>query len=121
MALPLLGTHCILLQQPQRWKNHAKEYQPLGILLAASLVVVGCDGGDGEKGDTGADGADGADALINTIDEAPGAHCQNGGFKVMAGLDTNHNDALDDDEILTSKYICNGATVMMVTMAPRLR
>jgi hypothetical protein len=38
-----------------------------------------------------------------------GAACPDGGTLVVAGLDRNRNGALDDDEVVDSAIICNGA------------
>jgi hypothetical protein len=52
----------------------------------------------------------GAGSLIKLTDEAPGAHCSNGGQKVESGLDTNGDGQLQASEVSASEYVCNGMT-----------
>ena len=47
-------------------------------------------------------------ALVATSDEI-GENCINGGIRLDFGLDTNDNGMLDDEEILSFHYICNGS------------
>jgi hypothetical protein len=48
--------------------------------------------------------------LILVVTEPPGANCATGGVAVSTGYDNNHNGVLDPSEILTTSYVCNGAT-----------
>lgn len=67
----------------------------LTILMA--MALAGCNeatyehGNNGAKGDTGLQGATGTSGLI-----------------VKSGLDDNENGILDEDEVLTSSYLCDG-------------
>lgn len=65
-------------------------------------------GTPGEQGEPGADGADGRDMLMSVADEAAGDNCKNGGKKFMSGVDADGNGVLDEAEIKSSYYICNG-------------
>lgn len=56
----------------------------------------------------GSEGSSGQYALITLVDESAGANCTTGGKKVLAGLDTNANTTLDDSEIQSTAYVCNG-------------
>lgn len=47
--------------------------------------------------------------LVRLDPEAPGPNCPNGGIKVSTGLDWNHDGELSDDEVGTSRFVCNGA------------
>ncbi|MFI3245185.1 MAG: Calx-beta domain-containing protein [Ferrimonas sp.] len=67
-----------------------------------------CNGVDGAAGSTGADGTDGFNVLINLTEEPIGAQCSNGGQRLDVGTDNNRNDALDEDEISQTRYLCNG-------------
>ena len=49
--------------------------------------------------------------LVRTLAVPPGANCTHGGSQVQAGIDANHNNALDDKEVTTSTYVCNAAAV----------
>ena len=68
-----------------------------------SLTRFVCDVQDG------VDGEDGLKSLINTIDEPAGVNCDNGGFKIEVGIDTNNNNILDPDEIDDSltRFVCD--------------
>jgi hypothetical protein len=48
--------------------------------------------------------------LNNWTPEAAGANCALGGLKVTAGIDTSNDGVLDDGEVTTTEYLCNGAT-----------
>lgn len=53
-------------------------------------------------------GLNGNLSLINITDEAEGTVCENGGIKIESGIDSNKNKLLDENEIHTTKYVCNG-------------
>ena len=61
-----------------------------------------CNGADGQSE------RDIHNALVATSDEI-GENCINGGIRLDFGLDTNDNGMLDDEEILSFHYICNGS------------
>ncbi|HEX3775048.1 MAG TPA: hypothetical protein VHV51_11330 [Polyangiaceae bacterium] len=71
------------------------------------------DTGDaGPKGDTGPPGdagANGSNALVSVDPESAGNHCEFGGIRVRSGIDTNDNGTLDDSEVQSTQYVCNGA------------
>ena len=48
--------------------------------------------------------------LNNWTPEAAGDNCALGGLKVTAGIDTSNDGVLDDGEVTTTEYLCNGAT-----------
>ncbi len=54
-------------------------------------------------------GVNGNNAMVTTTPEAVGVHCSAGGNKVSVGLDGNGNSVLDEAEIISSNYVCNGA------------
>ncbi len=43
------------------------------------------------------------------MNSAPTGSCPNGGITVYAGIDTNGNGVLDQSEIKSTQYVCNGA------------
>ncbi|MEQ9309753.1 MAG: hypothetical protein RLN90_09885 [Balneolaceae bacterium] len=53
-------------------------------------------------------GIDGNNSLTKITSEASGTNCENGGLKIDTGVDANSNGTLDDDEISTTAYVCNG-------------
>lgn len=55
-------------------------------------------------------GTNGNNAMVTTTPEAAGAHCSAGGKKVSVGLDSNGNSVLDEAEITSSTYVCDGAS-----------
>lgn len=64
-----------------------------------------CHGGQGQDG---SNGINGMLTLIKVIDEPAGENCANGGLLLQTGVDTNANGELDDSEIETNKYVCDG-------------
>lgn len=47
-------------------------------------------------------------SLVNIVAEPPGANCANGGSRISAGLDQNRNGILDDNEVTSTHFVCNG-------------
>ena len=70
--------------------------------------LEGLDGKDGNNGQDGADGADGLNALAVTRVEASGSNCANGGIRIDVGTDDDGNCTLEEIEIDTTQYVCNG-------------
>jgi len=58
--------------------------------------------------------------LVKTVAEDPGAHCAYGGVAILVGTDHNGDGKLEDAEIETTSYVCNGAPggVALVDVAP---
>lgn len=57
----------------------------------------------------GSVGQDGLSSLTVSKTENPGANCANGGIQLLTGQDLNDNNVLDDNEIESIEYVCNGA------------
>ncbi|WP_418498635.1 DUF7151 family protein [Flagellimonas sp.] len=53
-------------------------------------------------------GLNGGNSLVRTTNESPGINCSKGGIKIDAGIDLNGNGSLDEEEITSSDYLCNG-------------
>jgi hypothetical protein len=53
-------------------------------------------------------GINGSNGLTKLTNESAGLNCKNGGLKVDSGIDTNNNGVLDNSEITTTVYVCNG-------------
>ncbi|WP_224249812.1 DUF7151 family protein [Hyalangium gracile] len=70
------------------------------------MLLVAC----GSTGADGSDGQSGLNSLMRSEQEPPGPHCVNGGIRVKSGLDTNNNRNLDDGEVTSTAYVCNGST-----------
>ncbi len=57
---------------------------------------------------SGVPGANGHNNLADSVAEAPGANCVNGGYRINMGVDDNDDGVLQTGEIDISYYICNG-------------
>lgn len=53
--------------------------------------------------------SEGTNALVSTSPESAGANCPFGGTKIETGLDANHNNTLDPNEIISAAttYVCS--------------
>jgi len=79
--------------------------------LEISSTDYVCNGINGTNGADGSDGASGHNS-ITTVDNAVGNNCDafgNGGVRIRTGIDFNDNYSLDQDEVVTTAYLCNGA------------
>lgn len=81
-----------------------------GGLLGVLLAACGSSGQQGDPGQDGRDGVNGRNSLIRFVSEPPGSHCPNGGTRVISGIDANGNGTLDDAEVTSTAYTCNGTT-----------
>ena len=54
-------------------------------------------------------GSAGLGVLVRMRAEPPGANCAQGGSQVLAGIDRNASGTLEDAEVTTSAYVCNGS------------
>jgi Collagen triple helix repeat (20 copies) len=63
----------------------------------------------GPAGAAGQPGPAGTGSLVALVPEPAGANCANGGTKVEVGQDTNGDGVLEDTEITSVAYVCNGA------------
>lgn len=52
------------------------------------------------------------DTLVRIDNEPPGMNCQYGGVAIQTGHDQNQNETLEDSEILSTQYVCNGMSVV---------
>lgn len=53
-------------------------------------------------------GPSGSVTLVATRYEPMGANCSNTGYAVTSGLDANHNNLLDPEEVANTSYACQG-------------
>lgn len=72
-----------------------------GILSESEIESINfiCNGGSGTST---------APLLSLAIEENPGLNCPSGGTRLDIGIDSNGNDQLDQDEILSTFFVCNG-------------
>lgn len=73
------------------------------LTLAAVLTLSACAPG----GDTGTTNPS-SSVFAKKTAIAPGAICPAGGVQIDMGFDVNGNNALDEDEITSTEYVCNG-------------
>lgn len=66
-----------------------------------------CNGTSGANAGTGS--TNGLSTLVRLRPEPAGTPCAQGGSAVLAGLDANRNGLLEDNEITSTSYVCNGA------------
>lgn len=80
------------------------------VLLVLLLAVISAcsveDGVDGADGINGVNGEDGFSSLIKILED--NSVCPTGGTKIQSGLDINRNSLLDDSEVESTTYVCNG-------------
>jgi len=57
---------------------------------------------------SGANGVNAKNDLLSVASEPAGINCINGGGRVSVGLDQNGNGVLDQSEVTSFNYICNG-------------
>jgi hypothetical protein len=95
--------------------------------LGGTRVSVGPDtNGDGVLQDgevtslsfvcNGQTGPSGQPSLIRLTPEAPGANCVFGGTLVAVGLDSNGDGVLQDGEVTSTTYVCNGVNSVPPTV-----
>jgi len=77
-------------------------------VLTFCFVIWSCTGEDGIDGIDGTNGIDGNTYIARVTDETAGANCPSGGLKVEIGADINANTTLEDSEVLTTSYVCDG-------------
>jgi len=86
-----------------------KRLTHVALLATTTLFLAACEGDDGVDGVSGADGADGTNGLNSLVafrNLAVGdVDCLGGGQVFESGLDTNGNDVLDPDEVLSTEFI----------------
>jgi hypothetical protein len=54
------------------------------------------------------DGKAGKSILTSIADEEAGENCADGGIKIETGLDFNFNGTLEEEEVNSTKYVCDG-------------
>jgi alpha-tubulin suppressor-like RCC1 family protein len=72
-----------------------------GVAPALLLLLSHC-------GSSGGGDANGSNSLVRLDDEPAGENCPAGGVAILAGLDDNGNGTLDDNEVDSREYVCDG-------------
>jgi hypothetical protein len=67
--------------------------------------LISCNGQMGPEGDIGPAGLS---SLLRMTEEPPGANCEFGGTRIESGLDSNLDGMLNDDEVTSTQFVCNG-------------
>lgn len=73
----------------------------------SDIALKGDAGKDGKDGNDGADGSK-AKLLTRESEESSGANCRYSGKKVETGIDTNANATLEEAEVGSRVYVCEG-------------
>ena len=47
--------------------------------------------------------------IVRVDPEPAGENCEHGGSVIRTGIDKNHDDTLDEDEVKSTSYVCSGA------------
>jgi hypothetical protein len=68
----------------------------------------GAPGPDGASGEDGAQGEPGLNAVASSRPESAGENCPAGGHRIDVGLDENGNGLLDENEVTSTFYVCDG-------------
>ncbi len=80
---------------------------PLSVLLLSACLSGGGGGGNSPPKPA----ASGANSVVYAVNKsAPVSNCPNGGITVQSGIDTNGNGVLDQSEVTSTQYVCNGAS-----------
>lgn len=83
-----------------------KRFTHVALLATTTLFLAACEGDDGIDGADGADGTDGLNSLVALRDLPVGdLDCLGGGQAFDSGLDTNRNNILDADEVLSTEFV----------------
>lgn len=81
--------------------------------IAAAAVLSACGGGAVFIGDGvglrvhASPPNDGREVLTAVFVEPAGRNCARGGTRIDAGIDANRNKVLDEQEITSTRYVCN--------------
>ncbi len=73
----------------------------------AALLIVSCSI-DRKEQPLVIEGIDGNTSLVRSSDELAGANCENGGLRLDFGVDNNQDGVLQDSEVTSTSYVCNG-------------
>jgi hypothetical protein len=68
-----------------------------------AMIVLAC---------AGREGAPGQNTSLRTTAELAGANCPTSGTKIEAGPDSNANGTLEESEVRSTAYVCNGIAGM---------
>jgi len=78
-------------------------------VTSTTRICHGKEGLSGPQGATGPNGLIGDSTIIDTKEIAFGnSTCNYGGLLIKSGLDNNSNEILDNDEIITEQFLCDG-------------
>ncbi len=91
-----------------------KRFSHVALLATTTLFLAACEGDDGDDGTNGTNGTNGTDGLNSLVafrDLSVGdVDCLGGGRAFDSGLDTNRNDILDLDEVVSTEFLECAAT-----------
>jgi hypothetical protein len=84
----------------------------LSLFFALTILLAACSGGSGSNsgGNTSTTEMAGIISVVTSTTTAPASVCPYGGIEIDSGIDLNKNGKLDPNEIILTKYVCNGPT-----------
>ncbi len=82
------------------------------LLTLLTLSLMGCGGGSSSSGDSTPASSN---VEVRTLVVSEGDNCSEGGIQIDLGFDQNQNGILDEDEITSTEYVCNGASSLAST------
>jgi hypothetical protein len=82
--------------------------RPRTVIGISVALAAGCSGEVGERGEKGDRGPAGPASLLQTDVVEAGADCPFGGVAVKVGVDDNDNQLLEEAEVDTTEFVCNG-------------
>ncbi len=71
-------------------------------IVAISFMMLSCEDEDNNSSDS-------KNSLTVMTEEAAGENCTYGGIRLDSGIDVNANAKLDETEVSSTNYVCNGA------------
>ncbi len=77
-------------------------------ITSTQYACNGDSGNGGSNGTGGGNGSNGQTSLVKTSIEPTGTNCATGGTKIDTGMDLNDNGQLENSEITSTQYTCNG-------------
>lgn len=81
--------------------NHQHPKLALSSILFSLFIVSSCINKSG-------DSIPGINSLVEVVEEPAGTNCSSGGVKIITGQDLNASGTLDEEEISTTSYVCDG-------------
>ena len=72
----------------------------LCVALSAIFLLAGCGGGSSSPN---------LKIALSVVNSAPQTACPNGGITIQSGIDSNDDQVLNEAEVTSEQFICNGS------------